>query len=145
MCLSSNLHLSYFVHGLPVNPSAKIGLGKNRSIQLNLNQKMSKPSERPISTSWHKPLLWPWGGRSMTVANSNTMGLNSSQITKIHQKSNQFWSAFLINLIQNLVPLIASRVRILGGWNISHSHGFFFWSFWISYKLNFDHPFKFYS
>ena len=63
----------------------------------------------------HKPPLWPWGGRSLTVADSNTMGLNSTQITKIHKIKNQFWSAFLINLIENSVSLIASRARILGG------------------------------
>ena len=40
----------------------------------------------------HKLPLWPWGGRSMTVANSNTMALNSTQMIKVHQKSNEFTS-----------------------------------------------------
>ena len=62
----------------------------------------------------------------MTVANSNTIGLNSSQIIKIHQESNQFGSAFLINLIQNLVSLIASRELILDGQKESYKFGIFF-------------------
>ena len=71
----------------------------------------------------HKPPLWPWGGRLMTVANSNTMGLNSTQIIKIYQKSNQFWSAFLINLIQNLVSWIAARVMKSDGINENNLPG----------------------
>ena len=62
----------------------------------------------------------------MTMAKSNTMGLNSTQIVRIQQKSNQFWSAFLINLIQNLVPLIARKVRMMGGKKVHHSQEFLF-------------------